>query len=103
MTDALDAGHAAADAALRNAGAPWCEQAMVLLEQYRLKAVGKFLCEDVRVFAESNGLPKPPDSRAWGGVIKRAQRLGIVVPAGYAMTRHPSCHAGVKTAWQFAI
>ena len=102
MSTALDAGHAAADAALRNAGITWAEQAMNLLEQYKQKADGKFLCEDVRVFAENNGLSKPPDSRAWGGVIKRAQRLGIVVPAGYAMTRHPSCHAGVKTAWQFA-
>lgn len=41
-----------------------------------------FTTEDVRA---QYGTPSGIDTRAWGPVLKRAQRSGIVSPAGYAL------------------
>lgn len=41
------------------------------------------MTEDARVWSEANGLPPPPDSRAWGPVIKRALQDGLISRIGY--------------------
>lgn len=43
-----------------------------------------FLAEDVR---ETFATPAEADSRAWGAVMKTAQKLGLVLPGGYALAK----------------
>lgn len=57
----------------------------------------EFLAEDVRAVAEHDGLPPPPDGRAWGSVMQTAARRGIVKRVGYAPAR--SSNLSPKVLW----
>lgn len=45
-----------------------------------------FTAEDVRRAARRCYFPDPPDARAWGAVFRRAQRDGLIKPAGMQLT-----------------
>lgn len=68
----------------------------------RLHAVvhATFLTEDVRGMAEADGLPKPPDGRAWGSVMQGAVRARIIRRVGYAPAH--SSNGSPKCVWTAA-
>jgi hypothetical protein len=45
-------------------------------------------------------VPPPPDARAWGSVIMRARRAGLIEHAGYAQSLRRSRHAGIVSTWR---
>jgi hypothetical protein len=55
----------------------WSDCAMGWVRIYAL-AKEEFICEDVRRYAEGRGLPLPPDGRAWGSVMMKASRAGLI-------------------------
>jgi hypothetical protein len=57
-----------------------------------------FLTEDARAFAEGRGLQAPPDGRAWGAVMQRAARNGLMKKAGYAPAK--SSNLSPKVLWE---
>jgi hypothetical protein len=59
-------------------------------------AADVFLTEALVSAADQWGVPKPKDSRAWGPVIHRAARAGLIVKAGYAEDQFCS----PKTVWR---
>jgi len=61
----------------------------------------EFLTEDVRKWSEeTQGLPAPPDNRAWGSVICTARRIGMIVRLGYAKRTDPVAHTAIVTKWK---
>lgn len=58
-----------------------------------------FMTEDVRDWSEQNGLPPPPDRRAWGAVASSARRAGLVNSLGYAPQKSANAHRAPKTLW----
>ena len=60
-----------------------------------------FQTEDARNAADALGLPKPPDTRAWGAVALRAIRAGRIKRVGYAPVSNAQSHSGPKSVWQF--
>lgn len=58
-----------------------------------------FMTEDVRDWAEENGLPPPPDRRAWGAIAIAAKRAGLVKSMGYAPQKSANSHGAPKTLW----
>ncbi len=75
----------------------WRDKALGYVRLYAVASTGPFLTEDVRVEAEKDGLPLPPDRRAWGSVLQRAAREGIVTRAGYAPAH--SSNLSPKCLW----
>jgi hypothetical protein len=59
----------------------WVDRATARLEEVAEEGL-TFCADDVRRLAEDDGLPQPPDGRAWGSVIARAKRRGLIVAAG---------------------
>lgn len=57
-----------------------------------------FLAEEAIASALEFGVPKPPDNRAFGAIIQRAARAGLIVKAGYREDRYCS----PKTLWRRA-
>jgi len=57
----------------------------------------QFMAETVRAVAEADGLTLPPDGRAWGAVMRRAQREGIIRADGYAPAN--SSNRSPKVRW----
>lgn len=75
----------------------WRELAFFHVTQYPGDV---FSSEDVREYAYALGLPKPPDERAWGYVITRAKRTGLIEFHGMSQQRAPHCHKGYSTIWK---
>lgn len=47
----------------------------------------EFVSEDCTAAAEAAGIPKPPDTRAWGAPFARAARQKIIVRIGYGVSK----------------
>jgi hypothetical protein len=79
--------------------AKWSQRAFELLEGYALFNF-EFMTEDVRVWATEQGLPTPPDGRAWGAVTLRAVRDKIIVRDRFQRTRVPPAHSTFRPVWR---
>lgn len=81
----------------------WSERAYAHLLAYpALPRGAAFMAEDVRKFAEEQGLPTPPDPRAWGGVVQRAVRVGIIESAGFGYSKNRRAHLRPTAIWRRA-
>lgn len=78
----------------------WPEDAFAALARYCETSTGPFLSEDMREAAHNSGLAAPPDRRAWGAIVKRAAREGLIVKAGAEPAR--SSNLGLKQLWESA-
>lgn len=104
-TAARDAGIATAIDHADAVTPAWSERAFVELQaaiamRRRANPGLTFMAEDVRRFAERRGLPAPPDPRAWGGVLQRAARAGLIVKAGYGESANPQAHLRPTAMWK---
>lgn len=78
----------------------WSSEAFSLLLSYMAENQF-FKAEDVRGFAHGkHGLAKPPDMRAWGGVIQRAVREGRIKKIGHGASKNKTSHYRPVMVWQ---
>jgi len=78
----------------------WTGQALGLLVAFA-KDVGRaFLIEEARLYAEANGLPPPPDARAWGSVTRRASAKKRIEKTG-GVGAAASSHCSPKPLWRY--
>lgn len=81
-----------------NSAAPgWTDRALQMLDLYPLQ---KFMVEEVREWAYANGLDEAVNDRAWGGVISKAARCGMVLHIGYRVVKNPNAHATPASYWK---
>tara|TARA_R100000963_G_C4635601_1_gene99813 strand:- start:772 stop:1125 length:354 start_codon:yes stop_codon:yes gene_type:complete len=58
-----------------------------------------FMAEDIR--RESKGIvPEPPSNRAWGAIIRRAVKDGLIQRNSFKSVKNPKAHATPATEWQ---
>lgn len=62
-----------------------------------------FKTEDVRLAAHKAGLPKPPDARAWGAVMRRAVAQNVVTKLGFGVSTEPQAHMRPAAVWQSTV
>lgn len=78
----------------------WTEKALRYLKWYINAGDLKknFLTEDVR---ESSGtlVPEPPSLRAWGSVMMKAAKAGLIKKVGYAQVKNPKANRTPATLW----
>ena len=98
--EGLELGHAMAEVAGRHAGEDWVEMA---LEALRTHATTHkyFTTEQVR--AANQELPEPPDKRAWGAVVRKANRAGIIRSHGWTRAESTTVHGMVVTLWESTL
>jgi hypothetical protein len=85
--------------ALDNANAVtanWSESAISFIKSYPYR---RFMAEDVREWAYKRGLAVPPHCRAWGGVINRAVKAGIITHDGFSSVKNPKAHRTPASVW----
>lgn len=75
----------------------WVDKAYEFLMQY-VRHDKEFLTEQVRE-ASRGIVPEPPSKRAWGAVIIRAVKRGIIKRKGYALVSNPKAHRTPATLW----
>lgn len=63
----------------------------------------EFFGEDVREWSSTRQLlPDPPHARAWGGVIARAAREGLIRKYGIGQVSNPKAHKANAAIWRKA-
>jgi hypothetical protein len=82
--------------------AGWSNMALDKMKEFISINKQPFLVEQVRRFAHSRGLPRPESDRAWGGVVSRAARRGLIRHVGYAKTSNPLAHNTPAALWEAA-
>lgn len=94
--------------AIENAGPEWRAKATAAFRRFA-ETHAEFMCEDVRVAAQREGLPPPPDPRAWGHISREAAKKRehggeeIVTIVGYANTKVKPAHAGPRAVYRSNI
>jgi hypothetical protein len=81
----------------------WSEQALNYVKKFLEEsplADSEFMTEEVRLWAYSKGLPRPPHDRAWGGVTTKAARLGLITRLRIQAVRTPTSHCANATVWR---
>lgn len=76
----------------------WSDQAYNFLLDYAKKH-REFMVEDVRE-ASKGVVPVPPSTRAWGGVIVRASKAGVVKRKGFQKVKNAKAHCTPATLWE---
>lgn len=83
--------------------ARWTEDALSWVSVFVAYTQGRgFMAEEVRQYAHDRGLPQPPSARAWGAVMIRAAKNGIIRAVGYGLTRNPQAHKTPARVWAAA-
>ena len=98
------AGGATAAAHADNQSAGWLARATGLAEQFVINHVDlpSFQAIELRSYAEAQGLTSPPDARAWGHVMRRLKKNGVIESVGTGKSSDPKQHNGFITEWRAA-
>lgn len=107
LTNAIERARARAATGIADSAAhadlvyqSWTARAVVYVHLYA--AQHQFMrCEHVRIFAENDGLPPPPDKRAWGLVMQQAKADRIIEAAGFEAAI--SSNLSPKVRWRSLI
>ena len=75
----------------------WSEIAYDFLKRYMLDNP-VFMAENVRE-AAANIVPEPPSKRAWGGVLVRAAKEGLIIKMGFRNVKNARAHCTPATLW----
>jgi len=76
----------------------WSDKAYAFLLAY-LRSGMEFMAEDVR--AASEGIvPEPPSKRAWGSIIRRAAKAGLIRKIGCCHVKNPGAHMANANRWK---
>jgi hypothetical protein len=76
----------------------WSEKAYNCLLRF-IQWNDEFMTEDLREFA-SLSLPEPPSNRAWGGIIVRAVKNGLIERKGFKNVKNAKAHCTPATLWK---
>jgi hypothetical protein len=77
--------------------AGWIDAACAAVVAFAVRQASPWLLEQARTHAEAQGLPAPPDKRAWGAVSQTLKRRGQIASVGYAPAA--SSNGSPKCLW----
>jgi hypothetical protein len=77
----------------------WGAKAYRYVEYFAAQCT-EFRAEQVRVFAEKNGLEAPPSKRSWGAVIAKAVRKELIRRVRHEPCENPKAHACTVAVWR---
>lgn len=80
----------------------WSDRATyMLMSCARARGQGsEITSESIRNYAEFHDLPPPPDKRAWGAVMLKAARAGVIKKIGYTTANDPKVHCNPVSLWR---
>lgn len=77
----------------------WSEQAYNAAKYY-LKTHHFFMCEHIRSYAN---LPDPPSKRAWGCIMVRLVKEGLIKRDCFMTVANPKAHKAIASVWESKI
>lgn len=101
MNTSFEARDRGIEQAVRHADAVhtnWSEQAFSQFKVFLIAQRGEFMSEDFREFA-SGMLPEPPSKRAFGHVMLRAAKAGLIKKVGHSPVKNIKAHRAFASVW----
>ena len=80
-----------------HAGPEWRDEAVGYIRKYPNNE--PFRIEEVREWAEGQGLTQPPNNYCWGNMAKVLRKLGITKRVGSDTAQSDKCHGSVVGQW----
>jgi hypothetical protein len=77
----------------------WSDRALEALWCYLREVPDPFMTEQFRRWSTSYGLDAPPHQRAYGSVMVRAKRHGMIKFVRYAQVETPTSHRATASMW----
>lgn len=77
----------------------WQERAVGYVKAFALVR-REFMCEEARRYAEAQGIGPPPDKRAWGAVMMKCARMGLIEKIGLGYAKDPKVHMNPASVWR---
>ncbi len=77
----------------------WGDKVMDLLRVFLSERPTPFRCEEFRLWCEGR-IQKPPHDRAYGYVIRKASKAGMIIFCGYDKTENPKAHRANCAKWR---
>ena len=77
----------------------WSVSAFNFLMAFLAESEGEFMAEDVREYAKSRGLEDPPSKRAWGSIIIKAKKQGLIGFVRLSQVSNPKAHRANASVW----
>lgn len=100
---AIEMGHASAQLAADRAGQEWQSLAMSHLRAYASQHA-EMQCYMVRLFAENRGLPPAPSNTAWGAIMLKGAKSGIIRKTDRMVpTDHAASHGRDQRVWRSLV
>jgi|TARA_B110000908_G_scaffold160153_1_gene203087 hypothetical protein len=76
----------------------WGDKAYAILIEY-IRYKEYFMTEDIREYY-SDRIEEPPSNRAWGAVVLKAKRNGLIKSNGFSSVKNPKAHKTPATLWK---
>lgn len=76
----------------------WADEAYNYLIEYS-RIHPQFMVEEVRE-ASIGVVPIPPSNRAWGAVVVRASKAGVIKRKGFQNVKNAKAHCTPATLWE---
>lgn len=77
----------------------WSEKAYNAAKDY-LSTHHFFMCEHIR---DASNLPEPPSKRAWGCIMVRLVKEGLIKRDCFMTVANPKAHKAVASVWESKI
>jgi hypothetical protein len=94
-----DTGMALATEHAKDHHKDWDVDALYWLTEFLFTRSTPFMAEEVREYAKHHGLADAPNQRAWGSILVKAKKLGLIKFVGYAQTTNPLAHRTPAALW----
>jgi hypothetical protein len=81
----------------------WSDQALAFVGKYCEIHENCFVTNELREWAEQNGLPEPPTRMAWGSVMVQAKKKNLIEKMGFTQGIYPdrpNTHMQTVTMWR---
>jgi hypothetical protein len=98
--DLRDAGMQQAITHADDVNDAWSDKAYYYLTMFVRYHQEPFMAEDFRAYCEKYKLPQPPHLRAYGGIIARAAKSGLIQRVGFRNLSNAKAHCTPAAVWE---
>lgn len=78
----------------------WSNRAFVFLLKFLNNHNGPFMAEEVRSYAALMDFELPPSNRAWGAIVLKAVRNGLIERCGIQQVKNKKAHCANAALWR---
>jgi hypothetical protein len=79
----------------------WSDDAFLILREFLSICDTPFMTEDLRKYAEDKRkFVAPASARAWGGIMARAKKAGLISMVGINQVKNAKAHCANAAVWQ---